>query len=216
MTNKDRNPTIKTRLLRVFFYLLYNPWAWMYDCVAHIVSLGMWKQWVHSVVLELSGPLVLELGHGPGHLQISLAESNITVFGLDVSQQMGLIAYKRLFKENAIPKLVNGYAQTLPFHDQSFHQIVATFPSEFILNPNSISEAYRVLKPGGKLVILPVAWITGSSWILRAAAWLFDITNQAIPWHDDHLFSFQQARFRLKQKPIHHETWSLVIIIAEK
>ncbi|NMC80811.1 MAG: hypothetical protein GYA59_15725, partial [Chloroflexi bacterium] len=36
--------------LKVFFDLLYHSFAWTYDGVAAVVSLGRWKGWVYSVI----------------------------------------------------------------------------------------------------------------------------------------------------------------------
>ena len=55
-------------LLRPVYYLLYHHFAWTYDLVADIVSLGQWKDWVRTALPYLDG-CVLELGYGPGHLQ---------------------------------------------------------------------------------------------------------------------------------------------------
>lgn len=206
----------KTRFMRVFFYLLYHPFAWTYDLVAAIVSLGLWKKWVLSVIPELIGPRVLELGHGPGHLQVELAANQINSFGVDESRQMGVIASRRLLRSQSTTNLATAYAQSLPFPNLSFDQAVATFPSEYIFNPQTISEIYRVLFPGGKLIILPSAWISGRNFIHRTAAWLFQVTDQAIPWNNDHLKPFISAGFKLQQKHIMGNSWSLVIIIAQK
>ena len=58
-------------LLRIFFQLLYHPFAWAYDLVAGLVSLGRWKSWVLCGLPLLAGR-VLEIGFGPGHLQAAL------------------------------------------------------------------------------------------------------------------------------------------------
>ena len=58
--------------MRFVFYLLYHPFAFAYDLVAAAVSLGRWKKWVLSVVPFLEGNQILEIGHGPGHLQSAL------------------------------------------------------------------------------------------------------------------------------------------------
>lgn len=60
--------TVFIKILKTFFYLLYHRFAWAYDFVATSVSVGMWDEWVFSVLPALEGPIVLELGHGPGHL----------------------------------------------------------------------------------------------------------------------------------------------------
>ncbi|HSM22419.1 MAG TPA: methyltransferase domain-containing protein, partial [Rubrivivax sp.] len=46
-----------------------------------------------------------------------------------------------------------GRAQQLPFDDQCFGSVVATFPAEYIIDPASLAEFQRVLKPGGRLIV---------------------------------------------------------------
>ena len=84
--------------LRIFFQLLYNTFAWSYDLVAAFVSLDRWNDWVRSVLPYLTGDRILEIGHGPGHLQRALAEGHPTglIVGLDLSRNMGKIAKRRL------------------------------------------------------------------------------------------------------------------------
>ena len=107
-----------THFLRIFFHLLYHPFAWSYDLVAWTVSLGRWKDWVKSVVPFIEGTRVLELGHGPGHLQRILRDLNLLTVGLDESRQMGNLAKKRLVQSGYTqPRLVRGLAQSLPFPD---------------------------------------------------------------------------------------------------
>jgi len=152
---------ILTRFMRAFFYLLYQPLAWSYDLVTTIVSWGRWQKWVECVLPYLDGPTVLELGHGPGHLQVALHQKGIVILGLDLSRQMGRQAYQRLADNQFASRLVRGYAQSLPFAEMNFYQVVATFPTEYIYAEKTLAEVYRTLKPGGTLVVLPVAWITG-------------------------------------------------------
>lgn len=170
-----------TAAMRQFFKLLYHQGAWGYDFVAAVVSIGRWKKWVYSVFPYLPGPRVLELGHGPGHLQLALNAKGLKAFGLDESREMGRLAVNRIRKENYVIRLVGGYAQFIPFADCSFHQVVATFPSEFIVAKDTLSEIHRVLSPGGEVFILPAAWIVGNSPLDRMAAWLFKVTSQAPP-----------------------------------
>jgi len=131
-----------TRVMRVFFHLLYHQFSWTYDWVAYIVSLGQWDEWVKCVLPFLIGPRVLELGHGPGHLQIALSERPITTFGLDESKQMGRMAHKRLSNHGMKPHLTQGYAQCIPFGREAFHQVVSTFPSGYIYDRRTLSETY--------------------------------------------------------------------------
>jgi ubiquinone/menaquinone biosynthesis C-methylase UbiE len=164
---------------KLFFRLLYNEFAWTYNWVAGIVSLGRWKSWVLCVLPYLDDSDILELGIGPGHLQVALAEKGISAYGLDASVQMTRMASKNLSKNLFNPKISLGIAQDLPFPGNRFDNIVATFPSEYISDPQSLAQAFRVLKDDGELLIIPVAWITGKKWWDRLAAGLFQITGQA-------------------------------------
>jgi ubiquinone/menaquinone biosynthesis C-methylase UbiE len=111
---------------------------------------------------------------------------------------------------------VYGYAQSLPFLEDYFDQIVATFPTEYIQAPETLAEAYRVLRSGGSLVVLPVAWITGKRLTDRGTAALFRITGQAPEWDDHWLEPFSKAGFQTEVEKINHKSWSAIIILAKK
>ncbi|RME07967.1 MAG: methyltransferase domain-containing protein [Anaerolineae bacterium] len=203
-------------LLCTFFRWLYRPLAWIYDGVAAIVSLGMWNQWVRSVLPYVHGRRVLELGFGPGHLQRRLHAMGVETFGLDASPQMCHLAARRLQRQGYIPRLVNGYAQHIPFPANAFHQAVATFPTEYIFHPATLSEVHRVLRPDGELLILPVAWITGEGLLHRAAATLFRVTGQAPHWDDALLQPLRRAGFQTEALSLEGKHWRAALIRATK
>jgi len=205
-------------LLRSFFFVLYHQFAWTYDLVAATVSLGRWKDWVRSALPYLSGR-VLEIGFGPGYLQLSLFELGIPAFGLDESRQMARQASRRLHKSGFLPNLLRGFAQSLPFPKNSFDIVVATFPSEYIFDPHTLTEIRRVLTQGGKLVVMPTAWITGKRLHERLAAWLSRVTGQS-PAIDTSL-SGTEALFARNGFEFRHEIVELsgsrvLVIIATK
>jgi ubiquinone/menaquinone biosynthesis C-methylase UbiE len=146
---------------------------------------------------------VLELGFGPGHLQLALHEKGIASFGLDESPQMTVQATRRLGHRGYQPRLTRGIAQHLPFASARFNTVVATFPSEYITTPETIAEIYRVLIPNGRLVILAHATFAGNNFSERIAGWLFRITGQAadtarqIVIFEKLLFPFREAGFDL-------------------
>jgi ubiquinone/menaquinone biosynthesis C-methylase UbiE len=167
-------------LLRLFFALLYHQFAWTYDLVAATVSLGRWKTWVLSAVPHLHGR-ILEIGCGPGHLQLALRSRGLAAFGLDESPQMTRLASRRLLRQGLSPGITRGLAQRLPYPSATFDCVVATFPSEYFFDGRTLTAIRRVLKPEGQLVLIPAAWITGLSLLNRLAAWLFQVTGQAGP-----------------------------------
>jgi ubiquinone/menaquinone biosynthesis C-methylase UbiE len=217
-STKSILPRITTGFLRVFFRLLYHSFAWSYDAVAWIVSLGRWTTWISSIIPFIQSPRVLELGYGPGHLQVSLAQRNILAFGLDESLQMSRQAFLRV-KKIVQPKITRGRAENLPFPDASFNTVVSTFPSEYIFQPITLNEISRVLMPGGRLVILLAAWISGKSWMEKAAAFLFKITGQ-VPSSKNHfqnlLQPFQGAGYAARLEWIDQNSSRLLVVIAEK
>lgn len=160
-----------------FFHLLYNQFAWGYDLFATSVSMGMWKSWVLSIVADIIASPVLEIGFGPGHLYRALQDKGLECYGVDASFRMGRLCLLREGNQRN-NGVINGYAQFLPFADQRFQTVVATFPANYILEPDTWLEIKRVLEPGGVIYWLPAAWITGTGSHHRIAAWLFRTTHQ--------------------------------------
>ncbi len=125
--------------MRLFFRLLYHSMSWSYDLVAAVVSLGRWKDWVKRALPLLAGPRVLELGFGPGHMQGLLLSAGLSPFGLDESRQMARQAQKRLLRQRQNPRLARGLAQHLPFASGTFNSVVATFPTLYIVDPQTLA-----------------------------------------------------------------------------
>ena len=165
--------------MRLFFRLLYHSMSWAYDLVAATVSFGRWKGWVQLALPLLAGPRVLELGFGPGHMQIYLKAAGFTSFGLDESRQMARQARQRLLRRRQPPRLARGLAQNLPFASRTFNSVVATVPTLYLVDPHTLSEIRRVLAPGGRLVVLSTAWITGNSRPERLMRWVYSVTGEA-------------------------------------
>ena len=205
-----------TSLLQIFFSLLYHQFAWTYDWVANVASIGMWKEWIMSVLPFLSGTRILEIGHGPGHLLVALHQSSRIIFGLDSSSQMSRIAYLRLVRHNFLPRLCRGETRCLPYTTNSLDHVVSTFPSEYILDPCTLSETFRVLRPGGTLIIIPYAWVTGKNPLHKASAWLFHITGESPNLNDVPLHPLLNAGFLAKAEKIALNSSMVLILQAQK
>jgi ubiquinone/menaquinone biosynthesis C-methylase UbiE len=157
--------------LDLFFKLLYHQFAFTYDLVAAAVSFNRWKDWTREALALVEGTRILELGHGPGHLQRLLRRDGWFAVGIDESSQMGRLAHRNT---NGTARLTRGLAQQLPFADKSFDTLLSTFPSEYIFDPRTLAEARRCLLPGGRLVILPVALPKN-----RFLDWLYKFTGES-------------------------------------
>jgi len=165
--------------VRWFFRHLYTTWAWSYDGVAWIVTMGQWTTWLAVALERLPAGMILELGHGPGHLQETLSGATCTPFGIDSSRQMSQLAARRLRRCGSAQRLSRARVQRLPFPRCTFDTLVSTFPSEYIMESATLKEAFRVLKPEGVLVVVPTARITGRLFFDRLAAWVNRVARQA-------------------------------------
>jgi ubiquinone/menaquinone biosynthesis C-methylase UbiE len=225
---------VKT-LLRLFFRLLYHQFAFTYDLVAATVSLGRWKDWVASVLPFIEGSRILEIGHGPGHLQRALLDRNLLAVGIDESLQMGRLAKRTLTRflgstinlpNNKLRaytqiQLTRGLSQHLPFANEAFDTIVATFPSEYIFDSQTLMEAQRVLTRNGRFVILPGATILGRGVLDRAMALLFRITGETPPNLSEILRErskapFAQSGFQVQIHEVNIRSSLVFILVATK
>src|SRR5262245_9966301 len=104
------------------------------------------------------GEHVLDIGSGPGFLAAEMAEevgAEGRVVGLDPSESMLAMGARR----GAPVEYVEGDALALPFADGTFDAAVATQVYEYVRDmPAALAEARRVLKPGGRLLILDTDW----------------------------------------------------------
>ena len=176
------------RMVRFGFRLLYNEMAFTYDAVSWIVSLGQWRCWQRSAMTYLPEPhagLLLELAHGTGNLQIDLQNAGYKSIAFDLSQYMGRIAKHKLSKRNLRQDFVRGSAFELPFADATFATIVCTFPTDFIVQGETLRETHRVLKNGGKMIVVLNGILSGGGLVKSFLEWLYRITGQRDDKHGE-------------------------------
>jgi ubiquinone/menaquinone biosynthesis C-methylase UbiE len=207
------------RFMRLFFNLLYHPFAFTYDLVAAVVSFGKWNDWVYSIIPFIEGTRILELGHGPGHLQRTLlaqppvGNCGLVAVAMDESAPMGRLAKRRLGNSH---RLTRALAQKIPFASESFDSIVSTFPTEYIFDRQTLSEAHRVLRSSGRLIVLLAALPANP-----LLAWLFKVTGQSPS--DSYEFikskvraTLAQANFKSEVRIVEVKSGDLLIVIANK
>lgn len=137
------------RILGWFLRHLYRELAWAYDAVAWFVSFGRWTAWGETALAyRKEGPL-LEVGCGTGRLLSRLA-GDAPAVGSDASRAM----LKRARRHAASVPLCQARAQALPFPPSTFDTVLSIFPSPYIYDPASWAEFRRVLRPGGRVVVV--------------------------------------------------------------
>jgi ubiquinone/menaquinone biosynthesis C-methylase UbiE len=198
---------------------LYHDWAGAYDAIATVVSLGRWYDWVRLVQPFILGPRVLELGPGTGHLlEIMQAADGIHPVGLDESPRMLSLARART--RGGTP-LVRAVGQNLPVASATLDTVVSTFPADFIRDGRVIGELYRALRPGGRLVIVPIAQIVGGRPLERFMAWSLATLGEA-PRDSRRVVAetflppLEQAGFRVEVVELHLPGSLVIIILASK
>ncbi len=205
-------------LLRWAFDLLYHPLAWAYDGIAWLVSLGRWQEWGKTALPHMRGR-VLELGSGPGHLQVAMGRRGWLAFGLDESRQMVTMAGRRLRRAGLPLRMVRARAQALPYPDSSFDTVVATFPSDYILEREMLGEVWRVLSPTGMLVVVPMVWFTGTQCVYGWLRRLFEWTGQSqaieVVW-PRLATRLESLGFRARYELVEMDVSRVLVVLAEK
>lgn len=108
-----------------------------------------------------SGERVVDLGCGPGLLALDLARQvgpTGAVLGIDSSESMIALARRRC---GAVPQVSigSGDVSTLPYDDRSFDAAVCTQVYEYVSDVDrALRELKRVLRPGGRAVIVDTDW----------------------------------------------------------
>lgn len=133
-----------------------------YDLMNNLMSLGMHHLWKDELVNDLRpGQNLLDVAGGTGDISrrfVSMGDGRNSVV-CDLNKEMLKVGQNKLIDDNFLfrdqIKWVHGNAQSLPFADGIFDLYSISFGIRNVTNIEAVlSEAYRVLKSGGKFVCL--------------------------------------------------------------
>ncbi len=133
-----------------------------YDQLNRVISFGAdlrWRKKVVRYVAEHKGQRLLDIATGTGDLAIAFAQKTKAneIVGLDLSQGMLNQAIEKVKGRPYADRLrfVKGDSEALAFDDNHFDAVTVSFGvRNFEYLENGLAEIYRVLRPGGLLVIL--------------------------------------------------------------
>ena len=141
---------------------MFDKIAFRYDFLNRFLSAGIdvgWRKKAIKLLLPLQPKKILDVATGTGDFAITgyeiLKPDKIT--GIDISDGMLDIGRKKILKaglQNHI-ELLNGDSEAILFDDNSFDAVTVAFGvRNFEHLENGLSEIKRVLRPGGKLIVL--------------------------------------------------------------
>ena len=140
---------------------MFDAIAPRYDLLNRVLSAGIdqkWRKKVIRLVLEKQPSSVLDVATGTADLAIMGAQNGIPkTIGVDISEEMLTVGRRKISSKGLVEKVVlqTGDAEKLPFSDGQFDAAMVAFGVRNFENlDEGLSQIFRVLKKGGRLVVL--------------------------------------------------------------
>lgn len=140
---------------------MFNNIAWRYDFLNHFLSFGVDKFWRRKAINQLKKDqpkIILDIATGTADLAIEAMRLNPEkIFGIDISSDMINIGKMKIRKKSLQEKieLMESDSENIFFDDNKFDAITVGFGVRNFDNlAKGLSEMHRVMKPGGRVIIL--------------------------------------------------------------
>ena len=140
---------------------VFDSVASRYDVMNDLMSMGLhraWKAYTVAVAQVKPGQRVLDIAGGTGDLARAFARqvgAEGQVVHTDINETMLRTGRDRLLDEGLVLPTVTCDAERLPFPDASFDRVSVAFGLRNMTHKDlALAEMGRVLKPGGRLLVL--------------------------------------------------------------
>jgi demethylmenaquinone methyltransferase / 2-methoxy-6-polyprenyl-1,4-benzoquinol methylase len=139
---------------------MFSDIAFRYDFLNRLLSFGIDRFWRREAVYEVvaaKAQRILDVATGTADLAISLKQAlpHAEVIGVDFAEPMLRVGRKKVAKLGLILPLLQGDGLNLNYPDNSFDVLTIAYGiRNFSDRQRGLEEFHRVLKPGGRLVIL--------------------------------------------------------------
>ena len=156
----------------------YTVFAGLYDSAVR--RLPVWKTWLERAVPHIQGPRVLEVSFGTGYLLARYAE-RAEAHGVDYNRTMVERARENLLRSGSTAALIQANVESLPYRDGTFDSLVNTMAfSGYPDGRRALAEMKRVLRPGGKLILIDFGYPRDRNRIGTRLAALWKLTGDLI------------------------------------
>jgi demethylmenaquinone methyltransferase / 2-methoxy-6-polyprenyl-1,4-benzoquinol methylase len=140
---------------------MFNNISGRYDFLNHFLSIGIdliWRKKAIKLLQEFQPKNVLDVATGTGDFAIeALKLKPEKIIGVDISDGMLEVGRKKMIRKgySEIIQMIQGDSENLPFEENKFDAAIVAFGVRNFENlEKGLTEIKRVLKPGGKLVVL--------------------------------------------------------------
>jgi ubiquinone/menaquinone biosynthesis C-methylase UbiE len=176
------------------FDKFYTSFAKLYMLALKIFP--FWDRWLSATLPHIRGPRVLEVSFGTGSL-LQQYVSQFETYGIDYNEKFVQLLQEKLTEKGLSADIRQGDVQALPYDDAFFDTLVNTMA--FTAYPDGVkamAEMHRVLKPGGRLVMVDIDYPRDRNWLGMQAtrAWIAmgDIIRDMGPLFDQFNFTYNQ------------------------
>ena len=141
---------------------MFDNIAYRYDFLNRFLSVGidvLWRKKAIRQLKDVNPKIILDVATGTADVAIMTAQilQPEKIIGIDISDGMLNFGRKKINKLGlaTLIELLNGDSETIKFDDNSFDAVTVAFGVRNFQNlEKGLSEIKRVLKPGGRLVVL--------------------------------------------------------------